>query len=389
MINQELTELTEKLFDEANNLVSAEARKRFEAETSTKRVLGELEEAKKQLRDEQAELTELKKRIEQYAADEEDAGHHFHHDSLYSLSYGSTTAPLSSASSTSPTSSAVASATGMAQSLPTSPLRREPGSGSSESESTASLPERYQPPPPLKRVASNPRQVFDARLFVEFGEFVEEVRRKNSRPHSLLFMKRCLEEDVEPCVRYAGLLQSRRLLDAIWDGTSAIEVIPPGLGPEVCFACDCRRTCTYRYRLREGDSWRPLDRFCRDRLVTVGDLYTFVRALQQGQGRDLSTADLYHEFARLRRQVFYARVGLLHLFPSQKKLFHGLLENEDFGDVWRDGSDDNDLSTKIQVPQAGEPAPATRTSFSSSLSVTFFKRTAKDLSAAEENLRNL
>jgi len=287
-ITQELNELTEKLFEEANTLVSAESKKRYEAETSRERAVSELEEARRRLELEQEVVQELKRKIELYAEREEDEAHLFH--------------PSPPASpSPSPCSPS-----------PCSPSPCSPASF----DNAASL---------LRRSPSrqNLETVFDARLFVEFQEFLEEFKA-TSEVFSLRFIKRCISEDINPCLGYLGKSLLRKFLSAFWENNFFIELLPQKLSsPDTCAACECRRRCAYRFRTDPKDPWKLIDRFCRDRIVAVGDFFSFLRHLHQGLVPSLPPEEMFQQVSRLRKQIFYARLGILHLFPSSEKQFEG------------------------------------------------------------------
>jgi len=296
LINQELNLLTEQLFNEANSMVSNEARKRSEAEALRQQAMSKLEETKNQLMYEQLQLAELREKIEKYAAEEEDESHLY--DSGSSIS---------------------------------SPVFSTSTENSNSNHLTEPIPDDKK----FTRRLSTPQLVFDARLYVEFEDFIQDLKKPNSKLNSLYFMKRCIEEDIEPCLKYVGRINFKRFLDAFSENRCYVELIPKKdknlYDSQVCCACDYKRLCTYQYKLKEEDSWKPIDRFCRDRMVAIADFYSLIRNIKLGLMRAVPLHDLYHEFSRLRRQIFYARIGSLHLFPATTKYFSGVLTNPNFG----------------------------------------------------------
>ncbi|ORZ01118.1 hypothetical protein BCR43DRAFT_512030 [Syncephalastrum racemosum] len=68
----------------------------------------------------------------------------------------------------------------------------------------------------------------------------------------------------------------------------------------------------YRFRLNQ-DSWHSIDQPCRDRLVSVCDFFAFVRYLKQGlHGQQRTIDSLFHESIHLRLSMFCARTGTIY-----------------------------------------------------------------------------
>ncbi|KAF1804189.1 hypothetical protein FB192DRAFT_1278201 [Mucor lusitanicus] len=63
----------------------------------------------------------------------------------------------------------------------------------------------------------------------------------------------------------------------------------------------------YRFRLVEEDDWLLIDHDCRNRLVAVCDFYSFIRNIQLGLYQNRSLHDLYQENVQLRLKMFYSR----------------------------------------------------------------------------------
>jgi len=62
----------------------------------------------------------------------------------------------------------------------------------------------------------------------------------------------------------------------------------------------------------EDSEWSPLCSVCRDRIVACCEFYNFIRHIRQGLYTNRGIAELYYENIRLKRQMFYARVGALN-----------------------------------------------------------------------------
>ncbi|CEP17236.1 hypothetical protein [Parasitella parasitica] len=140
--------------------------------------------------------------------------------------------------------------------------------------------------------------------------------------HKLPFLKQCLDLDIVPCLRFGhgskgGQLSMRRVLDVILQQPCFIEsetakrhshddCMPsssaaapplivarrsslaqlasrfrssPAAAKKLCYGCGMElQAPLFRFRLREQDSeCFTIDRSCRDRLVAVCDFYVFIR----------------------------------------------------------------------------------------------------------------
>jgi len=67
-----------------------------------------------------------------------------------------------------------------------------------------------------------------------------------------------------------------------------------------------------KYNKNDENDWSPLCSVCRDRIVACCEFYNFIRHIRQGLYTNRGIAELYYENIRLKRQMFYARVGALN-----------------------------------------------------------------------------
>ncbi|KAI9486160.1 MAG: hypothetical protein EXX96DRAFT_472255 [Benjaminiella poitrasii] len=187
--------------------------------------------------------------------------------------------------------------------------------------------------------------VTDPAILEEFREFVESdvpLRKMNSIP----YLKTSVMDDVEPCLRFARL-SAKKLCEAIANNSCFIEEAPIGYAQEQlqnrpadqpqlkisvaktliwerlsaglsfagCQACgridSGGNLLRYRFRVSFVDDWACIDRYCRDRLVSVCEFYSFARNVRQGYYNVRTIEDLYEESVRLKLQMFYARMGTL------------------------------------------------------------------------------
>ncbi|KAK4519666.1 uncharacterized protein ATC70_009903 [Mucor velutinosus] len=180
--------------------------------------------------------------------------------------------------------------------------------------------------------------------------------------HKLQFMKQCLELDIEPCLRFGnnakgGHLSWKRALDAILHQSCFIEsetsfmkrlshdtaassastaVTAPlivarrssfaqlasrfrpssasAVVKQLCYGCGTElQAPLFRFRLKEQDTDSyTIDRSCRDRLVAVCDFYVFIRHVRLGLQSQKTIQCLFRECVWLRLCMFWARSGIHH-----------------------------------------------------------------------------
>ncbi|KAJ1926817.1 hypothetical protein IWQ60_003482 [Tieghemiomyces parasiticus] len=354
LVEEELEDLSRKLFEQANTMVADEARQRHDTETTLAETRQELERIRTELAQAKTENHRLQER---QAVDAVEAA-------------GQATASASRGTQDHP-SDAPDAATCLG--LPDA-LRRTPS-----------------PPPPPPEIAT------DEQLLLEFQDFVFHCSSvKLFKIHTFGFMRNCLAEDVEPCLRFGPTprISSKNLLDAILFDTLVLEPVrngepnptvssnggthPPataaavatvsgggssgpadsasprpsslaanlGAGtsaaaaatrflsskqallwerfsgsvtanPHGCQACGRSGACGWRFQMgyyAENEEWSYIDQFCRDRLMAVCEFYRFVRHLYQGLFSHRSMQELYLESQRLRLRILYARLGAFSMY---------------------------------------------------------------------------
>lgn len=146
------------------------------------------------------------------------------------------------------------------------------------------------------------------------------------------FYKRVLAEDVEPTLRLdtaPGLswLARRSVLSAMTDGTLVVEPVPTN-GPFAAISKPQFYPCTlcgesrrdeshlrhHRFRTSEADSAQryPLCKYCLGRVRSTCGLLGFLRMIKDGHWRaDDAEAEraAWEECVRLREQMFWSRIG--------------------------------------------------------------------------------
>lgn len=170
---------------------------------------------------------------------------------------------------------------------------------------------------------------------LDFNDFIQASQKTSLRHlHHLKYMKYCLRDDIMPCLRFGPnpKLSSKKIMEAILVKSCFVEQCPKGVqvnkqestvplwerfsSPFLgCQACgrkikdaDSRQELLrYRFRISYFDEWTCIDRYCRDRLVSVIEFYNFIRQLRAGVYKHRSLHELYQQIIRLKLQMFLAR----------------------------------------------------------------------------------
>ncbi|KAH8556364.1 hypothetical protein BGW37DRAFT_472223 [Umbelopsis sp. PMI_123] len=315
MVENELEDLSRRLFEEANGMVANEKREKYNLEVAQRHLENQLKETRERLHAEQMQLKELRIKMEEMELksneeekEESDSGEQGKRSS----------AALSDAGTR-----------GLADmtALLNSSSKRQSQNGSD-----------------LDSTAIN----IDDLVLGEFRDFIATGRSLPLKKlHTNPFMRNCQVEDVEPCLRFGPnpRLSAKKIVDAIVMNKCFIEEAPAGFADQQasrpidvqlrisaqksmiwerfsgntqghfkgCQACGRNdgSTLPFRFRIAYYDDWACIDRYCRDRLVAVCEFYVFVRNARQGYYNSRSLHDLYQESIRLRLQMFYARMGTL------------------------------------------------------------------------------
>ncbi|KAG1217832.1 hypothetical protein G6F35_008816 [Rhizopus arrhizus] len=184
---------------------------------------------------------------------------------------------------------------------------------------------------PALAAKKQPGSSFDDVQLDLFREFVETSSTKQltmKKINQTDFMKHCLSEDIEPCLRFGSQskLSTKKMIESFSRQTCFIEIASDAAAVAqqqstniwnkknkgCCSACGRSTVSTannYQFRLDENDHWLLIDKYCRDRIVAVCDFFVFIRNIQLGLYSDRSIQDLYSENIRLRLQIFYSRMG--------------------------------------------------------------------------------
>ncbi|PVU85268.1 hypothetical protein BB560_006772 [Smittium megazygosporum] len=332
LVEAELEELSRRLFEEANHMVSQEKKLSLQIQQKNDNLERKIQNLQDLLEREKLQSAELKQCLQSMS--EETAQNHKKLTSLESLTF---------------------------QQNPNTDI---PGS--------PTVPNHG----PIFDISKSSDMLF----LNEFNDFFITASNSGfSRATSSSFLRHIVSEHVEPCLRFGPKprVSSKHILDAIVANTLQIEstnnqndsqtsiskkpsisfnsvdsgtntrssissfyrptitafggrtalwerisgTIPPN--PNGCQTCGREGPCTYKFLLgqKPNEEWAHIDQPCRDRLVAVCEFYTFIRHLARGHFHSLSANQVFSEIVSLCLSMFYARFGLLsHALLSDPSL---------------------------------------------------------------------
>lgn len=372
MLSDEIVDLTKVLFEEANGMVANEVKARTQLEHSRRKLQSELDQTKDRLRVESQQLSELKQKLYEIAAENSNV------------------------------------------SLNSSVL----GAIRSKNDSTANFLQSHEESRPLgyfdiffpnrrfnsKAKCNGPNsslwddiiRSLDLNTFQSFSKFLEVMEKLDDE--GVLgspFVRKIYENDVTPCLTFDSKPKAfvKKIVQAMYKNTCAIEKIsassplpspvpPAALSPQAppaspepldlsepvvispeptaastlnsmmsdlalsfsalpdVFVLDSSfkltssnsqpsgRFCAlcgyciainpteplYRFKLKEAEMTMIIDDCCRNKLVAAAEFYTFLRHLKRGLYTNRPIIDLYYEVLHYLRNMFYARTTSCSFF---------------------------------------------------------------------------
>jgi len=322
ILETEIEELTQQLFEEANQLASDAARGRDKAETECAALQAKLKELQR------AQTERILRGSEFNLSRSTDSNEKT--DSLEP--------PVPSSS------------------LPS--LKEK----TSKSEASTTLNSSTIIPPMLPPKVLTPLFV-DGVLFLEFKEHVRSCQPINGKPNPnadimTSFMARCFAEDVEPCLLFSNYTPSsgekgnpfgkpmgmndkfkKRLVESVVQGGFDIMRYQDLLKisklnnsdanqslTAICCVCTLSRECEFRLGFVKDASksptiWSPMCRFCKDRVISVADFYFFLSHVRAGtvsnDGKPVTLLNMFRHAQLLRRRMASARIGSGDLFEHE------------------------------------------------------------------------
>ncbi|XP_029453062.1 rab-3A-interacting protein isoform X2 [Rhinatrema bivittatum] len=157
----------------------------------------------------------------------------------------------------------------------------------------------------------------DLSLYNEFRSWKEEPSMERTCP----FLDRIYQEDIFPCLTFSKCELASAVLEAVENNTLSIE--PVGLqpvrfvkasavecgGPKKCALTGQTKSCKHRIKLGDSSSYYYISPFCRYRITSVCNFFTYIRYIQQGLVKQQDVDQMFWEVMQLRKEMSFAKLG--------------------------------------------------------------------------------
>ncbi|XP_073802150.1 rab-3A-interacting protein isoform X14 [Danio rerio] len=158
--------------------------------------------------------------------------------------------------------------------------------------------------------------IVDSLLFTEFKAWKEEPTLERS----CSFLERIYREDIYPCLTFSKSELGSAILEAVEQNTLSVE--PVGFqplpvvrasavecgGPKKCALCGQTKTCKHRIKFGDSSSYYYVSPFCRYRITSVCNFFTYIRYILQGLVKQ-QDEQMFWEVLQLRKEMSNAKLG--------------------------------------------------------------------------------
>ncbi|XP_023682072.1 rab-3A-interacting protein isoform X2 [Paramormyrops kingsleyae] len=157
----------------------------------------------------------------------------------------------------------------------------------------------------------------DSLLFSEFKAWREEPTLERS----CSFLERIYREDIYPCLTFSKSELASAILEAVERNTLSVE--PVGFqplpvvkasavecgGPKKCALSGQTKTCKHRIKFGESSNYYYVSPFCRYRITSVCNFFTYIRYIHQGLVKQQDAEQMFWEVMQLRKEMSFAKLG--------------------------------------------------------------------------------
>nr|XP_055047052.1 rab-3A-interacting protein isoform X3 [Misgurnus anguillicaudatus] len=161
------------------------------------------------------------------------------------------------------------------------------------------------------------REEVDTLLFMEFKAWKEEPTLEKS----CSFLERIYREEIYPCLTFSKSELGSAILEAVEQNTLSVE--PVGFqplpvvkasavecgGPKKCALCGQTKTCKHRIKFGDSSNYYYVSPFCRYRITSVCNFFTYIRYIQQGLVKQQDAEQMFWEVIQLRKEMSNAKLG--------------------------------------------------------------------------------
>ncbi|RWS21614.1 Rab-3A-interacting protein-like protein, partial [Leptotrombidium deliense] len=138
-------------------------------------------------------------------------------------------------------------------------------------------------------------------------EFTEWKKNPVMKKESSAFLKRIYNEEIYPVFNFKNTSLTNETLASIEDNSIIVESVSEKSSfPKKCALLDIPRVCKYRMKLK--DTWYNISELCRNRIIAVCDLFSYLRYIQEGLVKS-GFHEIYWEVMRRRRNIALSRLG--------------------------------------------------------------------------------
>uniref|UniRef100_A0ABI7WZB6 Rab-3A-interacting protein n=2 Tax=Felidae TaxID=9681 RepID=A0ABI7WZB6_FELCA len=157
----------------------------------------------------------------------------------------------------------------------------------------------------------------DLSLYNEFRSWKDDPTMDRSCP----FLDKIYQEDIFPCLTFSKSELASAVLEAVENNTLSIE--PVGLqpirfvkasavecgGPKKCALTGQSKSCKHRIKLGDSSNYYYISPFCRYRITSVCNFFTYIRYIQQGLVKQQDVDQMFWEVMQLRKEMSLAKLG--------------------------------------------------------------------------------
>uniref|UniRef100_A0A4W4H435 GDP/GTP exchange factor Sec2 N-terminal domain-containing protein n=1 Tax=Electrophorus electricus TaxID=8005 RepID=A0A4W4H435_ELEEL len=155
------------------------------------------------------------------------------------------------------------------------------------------------------------------RTRVEFKAWKEDP----TLDRSCSFLDRIYREDIYPCLTFCKSELGSAILEAVEQNTLSVE--PVGFqplpvvkasalecgGPKKCALSGQTKSCKHRIKLGDSSSYYYVSPFCRYRITSVCNFFTYIRYIHQGLVKQQDAEQMFWEVTQLRKEMSLAKLG--------------------------------------------------------------------------------
>ncbi|KAL0967230.1 hypothetical protein UPYG_G00249470 [Umbra pygmaea] len=207
---------------------------------------------------------------------------------------------------------------------PTSPCHDLPGGskvpfkkGHGRNKSTSSAMQGSGPELSVTQPIVRDCREVESQLFSEFKVWKEDP----SLDRTGCFLERVYREDIYPCLTFSKSELGSAILEAVELNTLSVE--PVGFqplpvvkasavecgGPKKCALSGQTKACKHRIKFGDSSNYFYVSPFCRYRITSVCNFFTYIRYIQQGLVKQLDAEQMFWEVMQLRREMSFAKLG--------------------------------------------------------------------------------